>query len=308
MSKEVVNYDGFDYDYTTYWKDREYENIAEHKALDPMFKEKEGNWFIDIGGSYGRLADIYADKYSNCVVLDYSFKTLKKNFPLISKRFPNITMIAANAYKMPFKDSMFDGGIMVRVLHHIDRQQEYFKELSRILNDDSVYIQEFANKIHIKARIKALIKGDKEILDKNPYQQPTINMEGSRDGNVSFLNYHPQFIEDILEDNNFEIENKQGCSYLRIPILKKILGTKVLILMETVLQKLFAKTNISPSIFFETELDKEDEVENNYSHIEEILACPKCKSDLKFGENIAICNNCHKEYLKDGNIWDFRIK
>ena len=97
MSKKVVNYDGFDYDYTTYWKNRAYENNAEHLVLDSLLKNESGKWFIDIGGSYGRLTDTYSSKFDNCIIIDYSLKTLKKNNDLVVKSFPNTTLNAANA-------------------------------------------------------------------------------------------------------------------------------------------------------------------------------------------------------------------
>ncbi|MCD4756036.1 class I SAM-dependent methyltransferase [bacterium] len=308
MSKKVVNYDGYDYDYTQYWKDREYENNAEHLVLDDFLKDEQGSWFIDIGGSYGRLADTYANKFEKCIVLDYSLKTLKANSPIVKEKFPNVTFIAANAYKMPFKANSFDGGLMVRVLHHIERQKEYFTELSRILKDDSIYIQEFANKIHLKARIRALLKRDTTLLDKNPLQQPTINMEGSRDGDVSFLNYHPEYVKKIMEECKIEIEEAQGCSYLRIPIFKKLLGANLLTLLEEILQRLLPHSNIPPSIFLKTEIDKEDENTPSHQTLQQILACPKCKNSLRFGENVAVCNNCQRDYIKSNNIWDFRVE
>jgi len=39
-------------------------------------------------------------------------------------KYPGIHLIAANAYKMPFKNNTFDGGLMVRVLHHIENPKE----------------------------------------------------------------------------------------------------------------------------------------------------------------------------------------
>ncbi|HCC67775.1 TPA: hypothetical protein DEP90_01000 [Patescibacteria group bacterium] len=307
MSKRVTDYDTYNYDYSQYWKNREYENNAEHIVLKSFLKNQQGNWFIDIGGSYGRLTDTYANKFKNCVIIDYSLKTLKRNYPTVKSLSPNITLIAANAYKIPFRDNTFDGGLMVRVLHHIKRQKEYFSELSRVLKDDSIYIQEFANKIHLKARIRAILKMDRTLFNREPYQQPTINLEGAKHSGVSFLNYHPQYIINIIEKCGFDIEERQGCSYLRIPILKKILGTKIITGMEKILQKLFSNSNLPPSIFLKTELEKERKDSKEYNSLEEILLCPNCKGEMSFGENIAICNNCHKEYIKDGNIWDFRV-
>ncbi len=307
MKKKIVNYDGYDYDYSTYWKDREYENNAEHIVLNNLLANRSGNWFIDIGGSYGRLTDTYYKKYKNCIILDYSLKTLQRNYQNITKNFPNVTLIAANAYKTPFKDNVFDGGIMVRVLHHIKKQQECFKEISRIFRKDGTYIQEFANKIHIKARIKAFFTGDKEIKTHKPYQQPAISLEGAKGEGVYFLNYHPKYIKNLLEKAGFNIEEKQGCSYLRIPLLKKVLGTKILTFFEKFLQKILGRTNVSPSIFFSTKLNI-GKKSNSYKKITDILVCPACKSKLNFENNNAVCTTCNKKYFKRNNIWDFRIE
>jgi len=305
MKQEIVNYDGYDYDYSTYWKNREYENASEHKVLEKLLYNERGEWFVDIGGSYGRLADSYAGRYQNCVIIDYSLKTLQKNYKVITDKFPNLILIAANAYKLPFKNSSFDGGLMVRVLHHIDRQLDYFKEVSRILKDDSIYIQEFANKRHIKARIKALLKHDKDINSLKPYQQPTINLEGAKGDGVSFLNYHSKYIENLLKDADFEIERKQGCSYLRIPFLKRIFGDRVMIFLEKIFQRSFAKTDFSPSIFLKGRLSKKEKFPL-YIRLEDLLACPNCKHDLIFDGQKTRCNSCNKEYFKKDNVWDFR--
>lgn len=308
MKNKVVNYDGYDYDYTQYWKNRQYENNAEHLVLEKLLKDESGEWFIDIGGSYGRLTDTYASKFKNCIVLDYSLKTLQKNNDLVTNKFPNTTFVAANAYKMPFRDNSFDGGVMVRVLHHIERQKEYFSELSRVLKDDSIYIQEFANKLHLKARIRAFLKNDKEIFSKEPSQQPTICMEGSRNGDVSFLNFHPGYINDIMKEYHFDIEKRQGSCYLRIPLLKKIFGAKILTFFEKILQSLIPNSKTPPSIFLKTELEKEDESEATIKTIHDILVCPICKNNLVFENEKATCQNCHKEYFKKEQIWDLRVE
>lgn len=307
MKQKVVNYDGYDYDYSTYWKDRQYENNAEHIALEKLLKNRSGDWFVDIGGSYGRLTDTYSQKYKNCIILDYSLKTLKRNYASIIKKFPNVTFIAANAYKTPFKDSVFDGGMMVRVLHHIKNQKECFQEISRIFQKDGIYIQEFANKIHIKARIRAFLIGDKEIKTEKPYQQPTISLEGAKGDGVYFLNYHPEHVKDLLNESGFKVVEKQGCSYLRIPLLKKLLGTKILTFAEKILQIVLAKTNIPPSIFFSSKLNIDKE-QNSYKKITDILACPVCKSTLKFENDAAFCEKCNRKYFKKNNIWDFRVE
>jgi SAM-dependent methyltransferase len=307
MKSKIVNYDGYDYDYSKYWENRRYENQAEHIVLDDMLKNESGTWFIDIGGSYGRLTDTYADKYKNCVILDYSLKTLQKNYQDITQKYSNTFLIAANAYKTPFKNQVFDAGLMVRVLHHIKKPKECLIEVARILKNNATYVQELPNKRHIKARIKAFFAGDKDINKLQPYQQPCINLEGATGDGVYFLNFHPQHIYNLLAQQGFSVERKQGCSYLRIPFLKKILGFKVLTFFEKILQKILGKTDIPPSIFFKTKL-KKDNRGQSYSEIRDIIACPACNSSLKFEENTAVCSKCGRKYFKKKDVWDFRIE
>ncbi len=71
-----------------YWKKR-YMRIWQKKTfLNKVFSKKKGDWFIDIGGSYGRLTDTYYKQYSHPIILDYSLKTLQKNYSIIKKQYP----------------------------------------------------------------------------------------------------------------------------------------------------------------------------------------------------------------------------
>lgn len=306
---KIADYDTLDYDYSTYWTNREYENRAEHLVLSRIFKKVQGNWFVDIGGSYGRLADTYYSKFSNPVIVDYSLKTLQRNFNFLKERYPNINLIAANAYSLPFAENIFDAGLMVRVLHHIDKPKEYFKEIHRVLKPNSVYIQEFANKIHLKAFLKALIKLDFSVLNSKPYQQPTKNnFEGARKGSsVPFLNYHYSWIKKTLQNTGFSVKKKYGCSFLRNNLLKRIFKTKILVSIENFLQKAISWSNIPPSIFVESLTLKENSKGINTEKLEEILVCPSCKGKLLFSKEKADCKSCNKEFYKKENIWDFRI-
>jgi len=307
---EVSNYDFFDYDYAQYWKVREYEDSAEKHVLRRIFSDKKGKWFVDIGGSYGRLTPTYYNKYTNPIILDYSLKTLQRNYSVIKKQFPNIELIAANAYHMPFRDNICDGGLMVRVLHHISEPETYFKELKRIMHNDSTYVQEFANKINLKASLRAIAHLNFKFFSREPYQQPTSkNFEGTEMGQEAiFFNYHPSFVSKVLNNIGFNIQNKYGCSYLRFQALKKILGDNNMLKIEYFLQKLLKTTNIPPSIIFETKLQKpEPKQELKTDGLKDILVCPKCFGELTFKDTSAHCKCCDRTYKKEDNIWDFRI-
>lgn len=308
----IAEYDKFDYDYSTYWTQRVYENLAEKNILNKIFSKEIGNWFLDIGGSYGRLASTYAHQYKNSVIIDYSLKTLQRNNEIIKSKYPNILLIAANAYSMPFRENVFDGSLMVRVLHHIDNPEKYLNELSRILNTDSLYVQEFANKVHIKATLRALLKLDFKFFNEEVYKQPIgKNLEGSNENEKDiFLNYHPRHIRKMLTKSGFDIKKRFGCSFLRSPFVKKVINTNIMLFFEKFMQNTLSWTNIPPSVVYETRL-KKDNAENNSKHedIREILLCPKCKKEFDFNNNnTAVCTKCSTEYFKKKGIWDFRVK
>ncbi|MHC1716564.1 MAG: methyltransferase domain-containing protein [Candidatus Dojkabacteria bacterium] len=309
---KISDYDMFDYDYSTYWAKREYENMAEKILLNKLLDNEKGIWFLDIGGSYGRLTSTYYDKFSKPIILDYSLKTLQKNKDILLSKYNNIELIAANAYKLPFAENSIDAGLMVRVLHHIEKPAIYFKELARVMKNRSTYIQEYPNKVHIKAAIKAILRFDFNFFKKDAYIQPTQNnFEGVKKGVEGvFLNYHPKYISSIMEKYGFSIKEKYGCSFLRSQFLKKIINQDDMVSIENLLQETLSWSNISPSIFLKTEF-KETKVikETEFQTLEELLVCPECKQSLKFEDSqTATCKKCSTSYHKNEGIWDFRIK
>ncbi len=306
---KLADYDKYNYDYKDYWDNRSYEDLAERHLINNALEGIKGERFIDIGGSYGRLLDTYKNRFKQCVIIDYSFNTLQKYSKQILDLAPNCTLIAANAYFLPFKNNSFDGGMMVRVLHHISDIEKYSKELTRILSNKSIFLQELANKIHIKARLKALFKLDFKMFNETPYQQPSQgNFEGTEGEDSVFLNFHPKYIKRFLQKHFSSIIIKRGCSFLRMPSLKNLFSTKQLMSIEKLLQNTLSWTNIPPSIFYIIRLLKSNTENVLFGDTVEILACPKCKSDLYQGKNYFECKKCKTQYNIVDNIIDFRVK
>jgi ubiquinone/menaquinone biosynthesis C-methylase UbiE len=306
---KISDYDEFEYDYSTYWKNRNYEHFCEVMALKKLFINKTGKWFVDIGGSYGRHLPIYYSKYTNPILLDYSLNTLINNKQRIVDKYPKTVFIAANAYFLPFRESCIDGAMMVRVLHHIDTPQRYFSELIRILKKNGSYIQEIPNKMNLKAIIRNALKFNFSYFTKEPYQQPTKHQfEGSNGVESVFLNYHPNYLKNIFSSNGITIRKKIGTSFFRSELLKKLVPMKILIFGEGICQKLFSFANLSPSIFFDTTIEKAGKNKLNYSKIEDILVCPKCKNNLIFKKEESVCTACKSKFEKVAGIWDFRVQ
>lgn len=312
-TKNIAEYDKYNYDYKEYWNTREYENQAEDLVLNKLFRKAKGKRIIDVGGSFGRLLPIYYDKYEQPIIVDYSLKTLLRYEKEILQKYPNCRLVAANIYHLPFRDNSCDAALMVRVLHHINEPERYYKELSKVLTDGAIYVQEFANKVHLKARLKWTMKGDFKMLDSTPYQQPSQeNFEGS---NVEtketgiFLNFHPKHIKELLKSSGFKVTGKSSSSFLRVPRLKRMLTLKSMISLEKFFQSLLGYTNIAPSIFYSAKLSK-DRTEG-HSNIDrtfnEILICPACESELTFSEDIGSCSHCGANFKKHSTVWDFRV-
>jgi SAM-dependent methyltransferase len=70
---------------------------------------------LDIGGGTAHLKELRKDVISIDVL-----------------RFPGIDVVA-DAHRLPFRDSIFAGAVMLDVLHHLERPIEFLEEASRIL-------------------------------------------------------------------------------------------------------------------------------------------------------------------------------
>lgn len=305
---KISNYDEFDYDYEQYWTNRSYEDRAEKVVLKGYLKNFKGKFFVDIGGSFGRNLPAYRFISETPIILDYSLQTLKKNQKKILSICSRTRLIAANAYHMPFKNGTIDGSIMVRVLHHIEKQKMLFKEINRITKNEGLFILEYANKLHLKARIKWLLKFDFKNFSTLPYQQPTQgSFEGATEGKEAiFLNYHPKYITKLLQKTEFKILKNTNCSFLRINLFKKLLPFPLLIAFERFFQKTLSWANIAPSIVLKN-VKKKKNNDETFQHFEDILCCPKCKGDLEISKQKAKCKKCKKIFKQEDNIWDFRI-
>ncbi len=237
MSIDIADYDKSDYNYIRFWQVRQYENQSEQQALAKLLP-KAGESLIDLGGGFGRLAHLYSSRFASCVLLDYSQKNLEQAEILTqTAEISNLSVKQGNVYDLPFKNQEFDCALMIRVIHHLLKPEKALKETARILKPDGILILEFANKIHLKARIRAWL------------HFPT----SSTSSTGILKTYDPKYIQQILENAGFVIEKKISVSHFRIPILKKLIPLSVLLFFEILLQRIsllsLSHFYLGPSIF-----------------------------------------------------------
>lgn len=310
MSKPfLVNYDDHHYNYKSYWKNRNYENIVEQNTLKKLLKRHTFDTFIDIGGSFGRALPTYYNRAQLPIIIDYSIETLQKNYAEIKSKYPRTELIAGNAYHLPFLPSSISGGMMIRTLHHIEFPDKYLAEVKEVLSPNGIYIQEYANKHHIKAMLKALFKRNWTFFNHEPYQQPSQGYyEGAKAGeSYVFLNFSNKFITALLKKNGFKIKKEIGTSFFRIPAIKKFVPTPTLVQLDLLLQKIPGIQTLAPSVYIKTSLEKTQVARNTDTNIYRLLACPKCKTQLTQEDEIHLkCYTCNTMYEKKNNIWDLR--
>ena len=134
--------------------------------------------------------------------------------------------------------------MMVRVTHHLKELDKAMAELYRVLKPGGVAVIEVANKRTLPKMVRFMI-GRSNV---NPFDKKVANYkEISADG---FYNYHPKYVEEIFDKTGFKTEKVLSVSNFRSGTLKKVFGTKNLVMMEDKAQKALAPIRFAPSIYY----------------------------------------------------------
>lgn len=241
-STEVISdYNGYDYK-KIFWEDadREYEDQADRMAIRRLLPAHMDD-FVDIAGGYGRLTDEYLPRAKVATIFDYSKTELAQAKELYGDK---IQTKAGDIYDLPFKDSSVDALMMVRATHHFKDMQKVSDELYRILKPGGVAVIEVANKKTLPKMLRYWTKKS----DINPFSREVAHLKELNAG--EFYNYHPKYIEEIFKKSGFQIDEVLSVSNFRSTKLKSTFGTKNLIKMEGVAQKMLAPIRFAPSIYY----------------------------------------------------------
>ncbi len=241
-------YDTFDY--PSYWIGRDYEHKSEIVAIKAFLEKiKKIKTILEVGAGFGRLTPAYAFRARKIILTDPSSRTLKMAREAFSAK-TNIKYVHSSLENLTTKirANSIDLLIIVRVIHHLKNIKLAFKILSRTVKPGGYLILEFANKRHLKASVRHVIKGNFSfMLDKEP--NDIRSKTSIENGSLPFLNYHPESIEVLLNQFGFEVLEKRSVSNIRSTFIKKLFSTELLIFMESILQVLFSYMDLGPSIF-----------------------------------------------------------
>jgi ubiquinone/menaquinone biosynthesis C-methylase UbiE len=253
--KPRCHYDDPHFDYEKFWRLRPYENQAERLALKKLLKViKNKESILDLGGGYGRLADIYTPLFKKCLLIDSSQKQLAQAKAFCQK-FTNLTLKQGFVEHLPLENEGYQAVIMIRTLHHFEQANLVFKEIARILQPGGFLILEFANQFRFKNQLRALVCGNLSFFTSHRASDRKTKKESP-----PLISFHPSQIISLLKANRFKILKTYSVSNFRDPILKKIIPLPILLRGESLFSELSSHFLLirffGPSIFVLAQKEK----------------------------------------------------
>lgn len=299
---EIIDY--AQKDFRTYWQgtSKELLHDSEEKIVQSLMTVKS-RWFIDIGCGFGRLMPLYQSGKDHLVLLDYDVKHLKMAADATSRK--NVHYIAADACNLPFRDEVFDGGVCVRLCHHISKPENLMHELYRVFRNSSSLVFNYMNR--------------RSVLRIFRYGRDCFRHTHEAVSEIIFAT-HPAYYSDVATAAGFSIQSVRGTGLVhqmvhdnkglarcaeRYSFLSRLLS-----LTELLADPVLGRLNLALMQY--TRLEKGKSLVPAVHHIEpgnlmDILRCPNCGSlDLDSTHDGVQCPRCEACFRKDGPVFDFR--
>jgi SAM-dependent methyltransferase len=291
----ICNYEDSDYQ-TSFWDQggREYEDRTEAIALRRLLLER-GRLLLELGAGAGRNTPRYLG-FERIVLLDYSRTQLEQ----AQQRLGNSNRyiyVAADVYRLPFVDGLFDAATMIRTLHHMADAPKALGQVRNVLGSGGVFILEYANKLSLKAILRYLLRRQTwSPFTLEPVEFVKLNFD-----------FHPQAIRTWLKALGFDIERTLTLSHFRVGLLKRMIPTGILVFLDSIFQWTGRWWQLSPSVFVKAKAEagkQRNEIPDNPLLF---FKCPACGHSLLIEkEGFLECPNCKNKWEVRGGIYDFR--
>jgi ubiquinone/menaquinone biosynthesis C-methylase UbiE len=286
----VCDYEGSDYQ-ASFWDTggREYEDRSEAIALKRLLPAG-GKLLLELGAGAGRNTPRYTG-FERIVLLDYSRTQLEQAQKRLgtSARF---TYVAADAYRLPFVDGLFDASTMIRTLHHMAEAPQVLKQVRNVMQPGGIFILEFANKLNIKSILRYWLGRQKwSPFTLEPVEFVVLNYD-----------FHPRAVKKWLTDLGFHIEKVLAVSHFRVGWLKRLVPTAVLVWLDSMFQWTGALWQLTPSVFVRAQAGGVAGAAPAG-----FFRCPQCgNAHLDEKPGSVDCPQCGSRWAFEGGIYDFR--
>jgi len=287
----VCNYEGSDYQ-TSFWDQggREYEDRAEAIALKRLLPMR-GRLLLELGAGAGRNTPRYTG-YERIVLLDYSRTQLEQARARLGDS-PRYTYVAADIYKLPFVDGLFDGATMIRTLHHMADPLKALRQVHSVLTPGASFILEYANKLNLKAILRYGLRQQTW----SPFTLEAVEFAALN------FDFHPKAIRQWLAETGFTIDKTLTVSHFRIGLLKRFVPPGWLAALDGLLQPTGAVFQLTPSVF----VGAVAQGETPLAAAGAFFKCPECAhSPLEEHPDTLACPACGRKYAFRDGIYDFK--
>lgn len=142
----IPDYETFDY--STVWKGRGIEDLAEKELVSRWATGETG---IELGGGFGRITEVIERRIGQTFMLDYSRSNLRR----ASSRLKRTTLIRDSFDRLPFEDDVFDFVALIRVIHHVPDPDALLSEVVRVSRNGGTFVLGIAH--HIRARRSLIV-------------------------------------------------------------------------------------------------------------------------------------------------------
>ncbi len=288
----VCSYEGSDYQ-DRFWDQgaRAYEDAVEAIALRRLLPD-QGELMLELGAGAGRNTPRYGN-FKRIVLVDYSRTQLEQARDRLgdSDRY---VYVAADVYRLPFVQGVFDTATMIRTLHHMAEPQLALSQVWDVMRSEGIFILEAANKRNLKAMFRYLIgKQDWSPYTPEPVEFAELNFD-----------FHPKSVRRYLRQAGFTIERQLTVSHFRVGWLKRHIPLSVMTTLDSALQWTGRWLQVSPSVFSRCrKMGKESQPAEG-----SLFNCPVCNTPLKGIQQDLVCEGCGNNWEYRDGIYDFRVR
>ncbi len=292
----VCDYEGSDYQ-ASFWEGggREYEDRVEAIALKRLLPGG-GRLLLELGAGTGRNTPRYAG-FERILLLDYSRTQLEQAQQRLGRSHKYI-YVAADVYRLPLLDGLFDAATMIRTLHHMADAPRVLRHIRGVLRPGGIFILEFASKLNLKAILRYWLgRQDWSPFTPEPVEFARLNFD-----------FHPRAVRNWLKQSGFVIEKTLTVSHFRMGFLKRVVPVSALVFLDALFQWTGALWQLTPSVFVKCHVSG---VKSQAAEIPEdssgFFKCPECAAaPLEQKGDSLLCPNCKRRWAFKDGIYDFR--
>jgi SAM-dependent methyltransferase len=289
----LCDYEGSAYR-TEFWgADRDYEDAAERIALRALLPPS-GDRLMEIGAGFGRLAEEYAG-YAQVILLDPARSMMEQARARLGhdSRF---IFVVGSTYDLPLATGACDTVVTVRVLHHLADVPLAMAEIARVIRSGGTYVLEYANKRHLKAILRYLIRKQRySPLSREPYEFEHLNFD-----------FHPAYMASALHEAGFQVDARRAVSFFRVGLLKRAAPVRLLARADGWLQRPLAPLAPAPSVFLRARSVRPGPAPVS----PHLFRCCQCHQDGTLQpddeSSILCCTTCGARWPIHDGIYDFR--